>query len=116
VEGDIPDIKVKFTGLWVKQGVTEATFVSSPPRNGIVQPSSLGILHTRGRLGKERIAQLLDDAPFTLRQDHSQRGLIFAVAGDAAPTLILDVMCSVTSALCDFELTGSWRFDLYVRD
>lgn len=116
VEGDIPDVKVKFTGLWVKHGVAEASFVTSPPRNGVVRPSTLGILHLRGRLGKDRIAELLGDAPFSLKQDHSHRGLLFSVPVEAPTELILDVMCSMTASLCDYELTGDWRFDLYERD
>jgi hypothetical protein len=115
VEDDVPDIKVNFTGLWVKHGVAEATFVTALPRNDVPQPSSMGFLHLRGRLGKERIAELLGGAPFTLRQDHSQRGLLFDVPPATPAAQVLDVMCSVSATLCDFEKTGSWRQDLYVR-
>jgi len=59
---DIPDIKINFTGIWVKRGVDEASFVTSPARNGVEQPSSLGVLQLRGRLGRERIATLLGGA------------------------------------------------------
>ena len=116
VVDDIPDIKVNFTGMWVKHGVTQATLVTSLPRNGEEQPSSLGILHLRGRLGRERIVTLLDGAPFILRQDHSQRGLLFDVPVGTPPAQVLDVMCTMTASLCDFEMTGSWRMDLYVRE
>ena len=115
VDEDIPDIKINFTGIWVKRGVDEASFVTSPPRNGLAQPSSLGVLHLRGRLGRERIATLLGDAPFILRQDHSQRGLLFDVPVGTPASQVLDVMCSMTTSLCDFEMTGNWRMDLYVR-
>jgi hypothetical protein len=112
---DIPDIKVNFTGMWVKHGATEASFVTSLPRQGQPQPSSLGILHLRGRLGRERIAALLGDAPFTLRQDHSNRGLLFDVPAGTPAVRVLDFMCSATASLCDYEMTGNWRMDLYVR-
>jgi hypothetical protein len=25
-------------------------------------------------------------------------------------------MCSMTETLCDYEMTGGWRFDLYKRE
>jgi hypothetical protein len=116
VEEDVPDIKVNFTGMWVKHGVPQASFVTQLPREGINRPSSLGVLHLRGRLGKERIAQLLGGAPFQLRQDHAQRGLLFDVPFDTPVVQVLEFMCSMTSALCDFTLSGQWRLDLYLRD
>jgi len=115
VVDDIPDIKINFSGMWVNRGVTEATFVTSLPRNGDEQPASLGVLHLKGRLGRERIAILLGDAPFALRQDHSQRGLLFDVPVGTSRAQVLDVMCTMTTSLCDYEMTGNWRLDLYVR-
>lgn len=112
---DVPDIKINFTGIWVKRGVDEASFVTSLPRNGEAQPSSLGVLHLRGRLGRERIATLVGGAPFILRQDHSQRGLLFDVPAGTPASQVLDAMCTMTASLCDFELSGNWRMDLYVR-
>ena len=112
---DIPDIKINFTGIWVKRGVDEASYVTSPPRNGVEQPSSLGILHLRGRLGRDRIAALLGGAPYILRQDHSQRGLLLDVPVGTPASQVLDAMCTMTASLCDFEMTGNWRMDLYVR-
>jgi hypothetical protein len=116
VANEVPDISVKFTGMWVSHGATEATFVTFAPRNGVTKPSSLGILHTRGRLGKERITMMLADAPFVLRQDHSQRGVLLDVPVDAPASQVLEVMCSMTETLCDYEMTGGWRFDLYERE
>jgi hypothetical protein len=76
----------------------------------------LGVLHTRGRLGRERLSTLLANAPFKVRQDHSQRGLLLDVPASTTSTVILDAMCSLTSQLCDYELTGSWRLDRFLRD
>jgi hypothetical protein len=76
----------------------------------------LGVLHTRGRLGRERLATLLANTPFKVRQDHSQRGLLLDVPADTLATVILDAMCSLTTQLCDYELSGTWRLDLFVRD
>jgi hypothetical protein len=112
---EVVDLKVNVFGLWANQGVAVASFVTSAPRHGEALPSSLGILHSRGRLGAERIALLLGGAPFTLRQDHNARGLLFDVPVDTPALAVLDVMCSATASLCDFAMTGSWRLDLYVR-
>jgi len=115
VVDDVADLKVNVFGLWVNQGVAVASFVTSAPRHGEVLPSSLGILHSRGRLGRERITLLLGGAPFTVRQDHNARGLLLDVPADTDADKVLGVMCSMTASLCDFAMTGSWRMDLYVR-
>jgi len=115
VVDDVADLKVNVFGLWVNQGVAVASFVTSAPRHGEILPSSLGVLHSQGRLAVERITILLGGAPFTLRQNHSQRGLLFDVPVDASATKVLDVMCTMTASLCDYSMTGSWRMDLYVR-
>lgn len=115
VVDDVADLKVNVFGLWVNQGVAVASFVTSAPRHGEVLPSSLGILHSRGRLGRERITLLLGGAPFTVRQDHNARGLLLEVPADTKAVTVLDVMSSMTASLCDFAMTGSWRLDLYVR-
>ena len=51
-----------------------------------------------------------------MRQDHNQRGLLLDVEPDTPATIVLNVMCSMTADLCDYELTGSWRMDLFVRE
>jgi len=58
-----------------------ASFITLPERHGEPQPSSLGLLHSRGRLGRERVGELLGGAPFRIRQDHSQRGLVSRCSG-----------------------------------
>lgn len=115
VASEIPDISVNLTGLWVTRGAPEATFVTFAPKRGIVKPSSLGVLHARGRLGRQRITQMLAGAPFAVRQDHKHRGVLLDVPVDTPAFQVLEVMCSVTEALCDYEMTGGWRFDLYQR-
>lgn len=115
VDDDVPDLKVNVLGLWTNRGVPIASFVTVAPRAGVPQPSSLGVLHSRGRLGRERIAALLGGADFALRQDHAQRGLLFDVPPDAPVTGVLEVMCTLTAELCDFDRTGTWRMDLYIR-
>jgi hypothetical protein len=115
VDDDVPDLQVNFLGLWSNRGVVMASYITKPERNGQAQPSSLGVLHSRGRLGRERIAQLLGGAPFRTRQDHSQRGLVLDVPVGTPAKLVLDVMCSFTSSLCDYDMTGTWRLDTYRR-
>ena len=116
VTEEAKDLTMNGFGLWVSKGVTVASFVTAAPRQGVAQPSSLGLLHTRGRLGRERIASLLNGAPFVTRQDHNQRGLLLDVAPTTPSEQVLEVMCNLTSELCDYELTGTWRLDLFTRD
>jgi hypothetical protein len=116
VTEDAEDLKMNGFGLWVSKGVCVASLVTASPRRAVAQPSSLGVLHTRGRLGRERLAALLAGAPFKVRQDHSQRGLLLDVPADTPANVILDAMCSLTSQLCDYELTGAWRLDLFMRE
>jgi hypothetical protein len=115
VVDDVADLKVNVFGLWANQGVAVASFVTTAPRHGEVLPSSLGVLHSRGRLGAERITILLGGAPFIVRQDHNARGLLLDVPPDTLSSKVLDVMCTMTSSLCDYPMTGTWRMDLYVR-
>ncbi|MGC1419013.1 MAG: hypothetical protein WA786_02680 [Acidimicrobiales bacterium] len=115
VTQDAKDLTMSVFGLWVSSGVTVASFVTAPPRQGVASPSSLGLLHTRGRLGRDRISTLLNGAPFTVRQDHNHRGLLLEVPSTAPTAQVLDVMCTLTSELCDYELTGTWRLDLFTR-
>jgi len=115
VDEDVPDLKVNVLGLWVNQGAPVATFVTEAPRQGVAQPSSLGILHSRGRLSRDQLTLLLGSTHFVVRQNHSQRGLLLQVVPDVASATVLDVMCRATEELCVFPVTGRWRLDLYLR-
>ncbi len=112
---DLPDLRVNVLGLWLNTGVPVATYVTEAPKHGQAQPSSLGLLHSHGRLGRERIALLLAGAPFAVRQDHNSRGLLLEVPVGTAASLVLNTMCSLSDALCDYDKTGDWRMDLFVR-
>lgn len=114
VEEEISDMKVNYFGLRLNKGVTVASFVTASERRGVAQPSTLGVLHSRSRLGAERIARLLDGAPFTVRQDHNTRGLLLTVPVRAAPEQVLRVMCSFTEELCDYSFTGSWTLSKFL--
>jgi hypothetical protein len=115
VADDVPDVKVNFIG-WTNHGVPQASFVTSAPRHGQAQTSSLGVLHSRGRLGKERIKTMLNGAAFPIRQDHAQRGVVLIVPPQALSSEVLEVMCSLTTNLCDYDMTGGWRLEMYLRD
>jgi hypothetical protein len=101
--------------LRTKQGAPVASLVTSPPKRGVARPSSLGVLHTRGRLGKERVTQLLAGAPFMLRQDHQTRGLLFEVPPDAPAAEVVATMCRLLETLCDYDRTGRWRLEVFER-
>jgi hypothetical protein len=112
---DVEVLSPSVFSLRTKQGAPVASFVTSPPKRGERRPSSLGVLHTRGRLGRERIAQLLGGAPFALRQDHQTRGLLFDVPPDATAATVLTTMCRLLEALCAYDRTGRWRMEIYER-
>ena len=114
VEEDVADMKVNYFGLRLNKGVTVASFVTAPPRRGLAQPSTLGVLHSRSRLGTARIQEILGGAPFTVRQDHNTRGLLLDVPADASAELVLRVMCSLTESLCDYDFTGSWTLSQFL--
>jgi hypothetical protein len=112
---DVDVLTPSVFSLRVKRGAPVASLVTSPPRKGERRPATLGILHTRGRLGKERLAQLLDGESFSIRQDHTQRGLLLDVPADTPVPRVLELMRHLLSVLCDYERTGRWRLDVYER-
>ncbi len=112
---DVAVLTPSVFSLRTKYGAPVASFVTSPPKRGERRPSSLGVLHTRGRLGKAKIAELLDGASFAVRQDHTQRGLLLDVPATTPSSEVLDAMCRLLGGLCDFERTGKWRMDVYER-
>jgi hypothetical protein len=116
VDEDVPELKVNIFGLWINKGVTVATFVTTPPRAGVDQPSSLGLLHTRGKLGAARIKELLGSVPYIVQQDHSQRGLLLSVPTSVPASAVVEVMSTMTAELCDYELVGRWAMTLFRRN
>jgi hypothetical protein len=114
VEEEVADMKVNYFGLRLNKGVTVASFVTAVPRRGVAQPSTLGVLHSRSRLGKERIAAMLDGAPFVTKQDHNTRGLLLEVPVATPSAQVLTVMCSLTEALCDYDFTGRWTLSQFL--
>lgn len=113
---DEPALTVTIFGLTTRHGVPVATLVTASPREGVDHPSSLGVLHPRGRLGAPRIKELFGDVPYTTRQDHSHRGLVVDVPTDVSARRLVSLMCSLTEELCDVELTGRWKLDAALRD
>jgi hypothetical protein len=114
VEEEVPDMKVNYFGLRLNKGVTVASYVTAPARHGVAQPSTLGVLHSRSRLGRERIAQMLAGAPFTVRQDHNTRGLLLDVPVGTSSERVLTVMCDLTETLCDYDFTGTWTLSEFL--
>ena len=112
---DVEVLSVSVFSLRTKRGSPVATLVTSPPRRGAPRPGTLGVLHTRGRLGAARIQSLLEGAPFPIRQDHTQRGLLLEVPPDAAPAVVLAAMTNLLVGLCDYRRTGKWRLDVFER-
>ncbi len=114
VEDEVADMKVNYFGLRFNKGVTVASFVTAAPRRGVAQPSTLGVLHSRSRLGKDRIAAMLNGAPFVTKQDHNSRGLLLEVPVETSSRQVVEVMCSLTEALCDYDFTGRWTLSQFL--
>jgi hypothetical protein len=114
VEEDVDEMKVNYFGLRFNKGVVVASYVTVAPKKGVEQPSTIGLLHSRGRLGRERINALLGAASFAVKQDHNSRGLLLSVPPDTPPSLVLDVMCTLTEGLCDYQFIGSWLLAHFV--
>lgn len=114
VEEEVPDMKVNYFGLRLNKGVTVASYVTAPARHGSAQPSTLGVLHSRSRLGAERIALMLAGAPFSVRQDHNTRGLLLEVPVGTPAEQVLTVMCNLTETLCDYDFTGTWALSQFL--
>jgi hypothetical protein len=114
VEEEVADMKVNYFGLRLNKGVDVASYVTAPPRRGVAQPSTLGVLHSRSRLGRERIMLMLGGAPFVIRQDHNTRGLLLDVPVDTPAEQVLTVMCTLTESLCDYEFKGSWTLSRFI--
>ncbi len=112
---DVEVLAPSVFALRTRRGAPLATYVTAPPRRGQPQPATLGVLHTRGRLGSERIAALLGGVPLALRQDHQQRGLLFEVPPGTPARSILSVMRQFLESLCDYDRTGRWRLEVYER-
>jgi hypothetical protein len=112
---EVEVLSVSVFSLRTKRGSPVATLVTSPPRKGSPRAGTLGVLHTRGRLGATKIESLLNGASFGIRQDHTQRGLLLEVPPDTAPATVLGVMTSLLSGLCDYQRTGKWRLDIFER-
>jgi hypothetical protein len=114
VEDEVPDMKVNYFGLRLNKGVTVASYVTTPPRHGVAQPSTLGVLHSRSRLGTERVRLMLAGAPFAVRQDHNTRGLLLDVPVGTSGALVLTAMCNLTESLCDYDFTGTWTLSQFL--
>lgn len=108
VEEDVDELKVNYLGLRFNKGIVVASYVTAAPKKGVEQPSTLGLLHSRGRLGRERINSLLGGAPYATKQDHNSRGLLLNVPTNTPPSQVLNVMCTLTEELCDYQFIGSW--------
>ena len=112
---DVEVLSVNVFSLRVKRGAPVATYVTSPDKRGVQRSGTLGVLHTRGKLGRERIERLQDGAGFIVRQDHQQRGLLLEVPPGTSSDIILATMCALLDSLCDYERSGKWRMDVYER-
>lgn len=112
---DVDPVRVNVFGLWANRGTPVATYLTNAPRHGEPVPSSVGVLHTRGRLKPDYLRDLVGDSPLRVAQNHSQRGLLLEAPADVDVALVLDVMCRTVRDLCEFTLAEGYVVSVFRR-
>ena len=84
-----------------------ATFV---PADRPGAAASAGLQHSTGPRAVARLAEAGITVPATWRrqQDHSKRGIVYAVPADESPATILAWLLDAATELAGVELTGWW--------
>jgi hypothetical protein len=75
---------------------------------------TLGVLHARGQLTKEELAALGVPEGWTLRQNHTRRGLLFFVPSIDADQLC-EAMLRFSDALATVATTGRYLAEVFTR-
>ena len=117
VEEDVEPLRVNVWGLRSYRGVAVATWVPAEPREGPPQApaSTLGILHSRGRLGPDALREIFGSTPIRPTQDHPSRGVLADVPPGTSLDIVLDTLCRAAMSLCDYTTTGRWRLERFSR-
>lgn len=96
--------------------VTMATIM--PPRldRREREGMTIGMMHPTGGKSVARLAEAGVDVPenWTVRQDHTRRGLLVRTSPDAAGADAIAWSVAAGTALCRVETTGSWRAVVYL--
>ncbi len=110
---DVEPIRVNVFGLWANRGTPVATYLTNAPRKGEPAPSTIGVLHTRGRLKADYLRDLVAGTPLRVVQNHAQRGLLLEAPVDLDVGVVLDVMCRAARELCQHTLAGGYVVTLF---
>ncbi|HEV2427176.1 MAG TPA: hypothetical protein VGS61_03015 [Acidimicrobiales bacterium] len=112
---DVSPVRVNVFGLWANRGTPIATYLTNAPRAGEAVPSTIGVLHTRGRLPADYVTSLIADSPLRVAQNHTQRGLLLEAPADVDPSIVLDRMCRVVRDLCEYTLAEGFFLEVFRR-
>ena len=111
-EGEEPPPRSSTFGLFSGRGpdVPLCTWVPGPP-------VEVGIQHGAGAKAVQALRNLGEPVPdgWRVTQDHSRRGLVVVVPGDAPDERVLDWLLRAGTALAShLKLAGWWRAAVYV--
>jgi hypothetical protein len=112
---DVNPVRVNVFGLWANRGTPLATFLTYAPHRDEAVPSTLGVLHTRGRLTPDYVRGLIGDSPLRVVQNHPQRGLLLEAPVDVDVGVVLDVMCRAVRDLCEYTLVEGFVVTVFHR-
>lgn len=110
---DVDPVRVNVFGLWANRGTPIATYLTNAPKKGEPVASTIGVLHTRGRLKPDYLRDLVAGTPLRVVQNHAQRGLLLEAPADLDVGVVLDVMCRAARELCEHTLAGGFVVTLY---
>ena len=94
-----------------------ATWVPGGQTRSGTEPTTVGIQHAAGRRVAPELAAagLPLPAAWRVLQDHSWRGLVVAVPGDADLDHLVGWLLAATEQVATFPLTGSWKAAFYSK-
>lgn len=97
--------------------VPMATWVPGHARGRSRVPGTVGISHAAGRFAVRRLAERGVEVPpaWTVRQDHTRRGLVFELPDGAGASDVLGFVLAAMEVLSGVEIDGRWIADVAVQ-
>ncbi|MCE2525503.1 MAG: hypothetical protein J4F99_06000 [Acidimicrobiia bacterium] len=94
-----------------------ATWVPQHRRGRNTVPGTIGISHATGRFAVRRLAEHGVEVPpaWSVRQDHTRRGLVFELPDGAGAGDILGFLLAAMEVLSGVEMDGRWVADVAVQ-
>jgi hypothetical protein len=96
--------------------VSMATVMPPSAARRATEGPTVGVMHPTGARAVARLAEASVDVPggWTVRQDHSRRGLLVRTPVDVGEVEVVTWSVRAAGALCRAEMTGRWRAVVYL--